>query len=951
MTLSTSARCAIGLFLVAGILSLPVAAQSHDDWANARIITSLPYSDSDSTSTATTEPTDPVSVCFVGAADSQGRSSVWYRYTTGAATEYVNLSTAGSSYDTVIQVYRGAPGNFEQVTGGCNDDGVLQVQSRIAGLRLAPETTYWIEITAHGTVNTGGTLVFGASAAPVYTVTRTDDPSPAQAACAPGDCSLRAAIKSSNTTPGAVVVPAGTYVISLGSSGDDANAGGDFDIKVGMGVYGAGMNATVIDAANRDRAFDIDPYVSGGSTGKVTATIADLSIINGGGPSFFGDGGGIRAYSTNSSALLTNDYVALERVRISQSRSQLNGGALALIGRGTLRDSEFVGNYANSTGGGLTLGPTLAGGDTTIEIIGSTIAGNQSPSGFSGGGGIKSTARLRIMNSTVSGNSTGYHGGGLYLTGTGNVALYNVTVAANTAAMSSGSSANGAGLRIDSGSRVVVRNSVLADNARTSAAISDDCSGTGTNTTMDYTLLESGSGCSFTGGANLVGTDPVLSSPLANNGGPTQTLLPAGTSPVRDAGDPAGCADYRGQPLITDQRGAGFARVAGTRCDLGAVELPAETLAAPGVPRIASVDDSGSSTTDGITRVAQPRFVGSCTDASTVTLLLDTLASGSAPCVAGSYEIPSNVALADGAHAAAARAQAGSVTSADSAAVTVVIDTVAPSVLVTSAPAASTVGGDAAFVFTAENGLPVDCSLDAAVFATCTSPLAFAGLTEGAHRLDLQQFDTAGNRGSAFHAWTAVRPAAPAAPVLAPGSDTGSSSTDGITRADPLLVRGACTDGDGVQVVLDGDPVGAPATCAVDGYEIAVAAVTEGDHTLAVRVSRGGLDSPVGATLPVQVDRTTPLAPVILTPAGTVPPTVLLQGTGEAHASIETYVDGDPACATVADASGQWSCALVLSNGNHDVTARQRDLAGNQGPPGAATVFAVDRVFADGFEP
>ncbi|MBL8297390.1 MAG: right-handed parallel beta-helix repeat-containing protein [Rhodanobacteraceae bacterium] len=952
MMLSKGARGALWL-LLAGVLllSMPVSAQLHDNWADARVITSLPYSDSDSTTTATTEASDPVSVCFIGAGDSQGRSSVWYRYATAAATEYLNLSTAGSSYDTVIQVYRGAPGSFEQVTGGCNDDGVLQTQSRIAGLRLMPNTTYWIEITSHGSFSGGGSLVFNASAAPVYSVTRTDDPNPAQAGCTPGDCSLRAAIKSSNSTPGAVVIPAGTYAISLGSTGDDANAGGDFDVKVGMGIYGAGMDATLIDAANRDRVFDIDPYVSGGATGKVTAIIADLALINGGGSSLFGDGGGIRAYSTNSSALLTNDYLALERVRVSQSRSQLNGGGLALIGRGTLRDSEFIGNYAGSTGGGLTLGPTLAGGDTTVEIIGTTIANNQSPGGFSGGGGIKSTARLRMVNSTVSGNTTGYHGGGLYLTGTGNIMLHNVTIAGNTAAMSSGSTANGAGLRIDSGSRVVVRNSVIADNTRTAAALADDCSGTGTLTTIDYSLLETGGGCAFTGSANLSGIDPELTAPLANNGGVTRTLLPATTSPVRDVADPAGCFDYRAQLLTTDQRGAGFPRGAGVRCDMGALELPASTLAAPGSPRIAAVDDSGSSTSDGVTRINQPRFEGTCADGSSITLLLDALPSGTSACASGVYMIAANVVLADGTHTATARAQLGSAISPDSSTSQVVIDTVAPVQAFTSAPQASTVGGDASFVFTGEASLPIECRLDTAAFSPCTSPLSFTGLAQGDHSLQLQQFDIAGNRGGVQHDWTALRPPAPSAPVLAPGSDTGSSPSDGITRAEPLLVRGSCSNGDLVQVVLDAAPLGGSQICIAEAYEVVAAGVAEGTHVFTVRASRGGLDSTLSAALTVQVDRTVPAAPSILTPDGYVGPLLLLQGTAEASATVEVRVDAMVGCTTAADGSGQWSCTLALSPGSHSVTARQTDLAGNVGSLGVASLFTVDRLFADGFEP
>src|SRR5205823_15034975 len=68
---------------------------------------------------------------------------------------------------------------------------------------------------------------------------------------------------------------------------------------------------------------------------------------------------------------------------------------------------------------------------------------------------------------------------------------------------------------------------------------------------------------------NLVGVDPRLG-PLANNGGPTQTMALLPGSPALNAGSnaliPAG--------VTTDQRGSGFARVwAGGTVDIGAFEV------------------------------------------------------------------------------------------------------------------------------------------------------------------------------------------------------------------------------------------------------------------------------------------------------------------------------------------------------------------------------------------
>jgi hypothetical protein len=66
-------------------------------------------------------------------------------------------------------------------------------------------------------------------------------------------------------------------------------------------------------------------------------------------------------------------------------------------------------------------------------------------------------------------------------------------------------------------------------------------------------------------GGNIFGQDPQLG-PLADNGGPTLTHLPAATSPVINAGDPAFVP-----PPSTDQRG--LPRVVNGRLDMGSVEV------------------------------------------------------------------------------------------------------------------------------------------------------------------------------------------------------------------------------------------------------------------------------------------------------------------------------------------------------------------------------------------
>ena len=926
-------------------------AQTNDDWSNATVITTLPFSDAQTTSAATTETGDPESICFIGAAGSQGRGSVWYRYTTGASDEFLNISTAGSSYDTVINVYRGSPGSFQPVLGGCNDDGISGVfQARLSGLRLHAGASYSIEIVSHGSSTFGGSLQLAVASAPQYLVTRSDDPNPALAACAPGDCTLRAAIKSANTTPGAVIVPAGTYAISLGSSGEDANNGGDFDIRAGMGIYGAGPGQTIVNAGNLDRAFDIDP--SGGTaSGRVTAIIADLAIINGGGPSFFGDGGAIRAYDSGGGNL-SNDFVALQRVKVSNSRSQLNGGAMALSARGMIHDCEFSANYANSTGGALTLGPSFGGGDTTIDIVGTTIANNQAPSSFSGGGGIKSTARLRLTNSTVYANTSGYHGGGLYLTGTGNAELRSSTIAANVARSGGSGTANGGGLRIDGGT-LNLANTLVANNTTGSGAgVADDCTAGGGTLGANYSLVRDGSGCVFGGTGNLSGSDPLLDAGLADNGGPTRTLALLAGSPAIDSGNPAACLDRLGQALAFDQRGQGFPRSSGAACDIGAYERSATDVAAPDMPVLASASDSGSSDSDGITNIAQPHLLGTCTDDDTMTLSVDaTPISPTAVCAASAFDIVPATPLADGMRAITVTATRNGSTSAASPALDIVIVTLAPAVAINTGPSGTVVDAAASFTFGIGDGLAAECRLDTTSFAACSSPASYSGLETGPHSFDVRAFDLAGNIGTDTRSWTVAAPSAPATPLLDAASDSGRFADDGVTNAASLVFTGSCVDGDLVKLYDGSDPLaGASASCS-GGYAISVSGIAEGAHAIAASVTRGGLESAPSSALAVLIDRTAPAAPTILGPTGPSAPRVDVSGQAEANADVSVREGSTTLCTAISDSNGDWACQVQFqSGGSHTLTATATDLAGNEGPASNGVAIDVDLIFASGFD-
>jgi hypothetical protein len=131
--------------------------------------------------------------------------------------------------------------------------------------------------------------------------------------------------------------------------------------------------------------------------------------------------------------------------------------------------------------------------------------------------------------------------------------------------------------------------------------------------------------------------------------------------------------------------------------------------------------------------------------------------------------------LTDGAHTFTVQATdpAGNI---GSATYSWTIDTVAPTVTITSAPPASTSSTSASFTFASGEAASLACKLDAGALAACTSPLTYSGLTDGAHTFTVQATDPAGNIGSATYSWTIDTTAPTVTITSAPASSTSSTS-------------------------------------------------------------------------------------------------------------------------------------------------------------------------------
>jgi len=175
-----------------------------------------------------------------------------------------------------------------------------------------------------------------------------------------------------------------------------------------------------------------------------------------------------------------------------------------------------------------------------------------------------------FTNSTITGNTEGSFGA---VTVHGAVTFNHVTMTKNTSAgvepeAASSSSRN----RVDASAIEGDAANIAAHTFSSANSVVAQPQGALNCVAFDAPATDGGynfsddASCGFTNPTSNVKSpnDPVLGA-LANNGGPTETLLPLAGSPLLDAIPPAVCG------ASVDQRGV--TRPQGTGCDVGAVEV------------------------------------------------------------------------------------------------------------------------------------------------------------------------------------------------------------------------------------------------------------------------------------------------------------------------------------------------------------------------------------------
>ncbi len=340
------------------------------------------------------------------------------------------------------------------------------------------------------------------------------------------------------------------------------------------GILNTGPNTTLRNVAITNNF--------GTSGGGVNNSVGGLTIVDSlisGNETNGGGGGGVEnrdgSLTVIRSEISGNFATGLGGGLNSTHSGGVSGVTMAII------DSLVSGNHTSSSGGGVAC--IVASAGNTLFIQGSTIAGNTA---ILSGGAIVANTTTTILNSTIAGNLSESLGGGIYFTGnaSGPMTIVNATIVRNSDTSDvafNGSSAGG--IAALTRSVVHLSNSIVSLN--TAVAGRED--------NVELGDLDTNVG-------NFIGGNPRLG-PLADNGGPTPTILPLPFSPVIDNGSNAATMNAG---LTRDQRG-GRRLVDGNAnatvlVDTGAVEVT--PLAAPlvvgadagGAPHVKVFNPNGS---------------------------------------------------------------------------------------------------------------------------------------------------------------------------------------------------------------------------------------------------------------------------------------------------------------------------------------------------------------------
>jgi CSLREA domain-containing protein len=384
------------------------------------------------------------------------------------------------------------------------------------GLNLVTVGTQSISAT-DGTLSGSQTGIV-VSPRPQFVVTSLADDAGSAACDGNEACSLRSAINQSNSL-GAGDITVDTTQFAGSAPWTTTLTNGVLELSSNITITGPGSDKFSVSGNNSSSVFQVDS--------SSVATISSLTVTNGNS-------------STNGGGISNAGGLTIVGIAVTNNNAAQNGGGIYNTSGVAINFSTVSGNTAGGNGGGIQTSNNFTLYDSTVSA--NTATGN--------GGGLDNAGSLYVTQDTIAGN-TASDGAGIENETAATVTISQSTVSANTATGQNGGTVSNQ--NSNSGS-VTITNSIVAGNTDPGG----DCVSCGTQNS-----------------ANLFNSSAAALklAPLANNGGSTQTMMPATGSPAMGTGNVSLAVDPQfSNPLTSDQRGVDYVRVINGNVDLGSVQ-------------------------------------------------------------------------------------------------------------------------------------------------------------------------------------------------------------------------------------------------------------------------------------------------------------------------------------------------------------------------------------------
>ncbi|WP_142984795.1 Ig-like domain-containing protein, partial [Atlantibacter hermannii] len=518
---------------------------------------------------------------------------------------------------------------------------------------------------------------------------------------------------------------------------------------------------------------------------------------------------------------------------------------------------------------------------------------------------------------------------------------------------------------------------VITDNAGNQKGPLSDGAMTDDNQPVISGKAEAGSTVTIFNG------DTVLGTTTADETGAWQ-FTPA--TPLNDG-------SYEISVIVTDSAGNNSAASP-------TIAITVDTTAPEGVKDVAFIDDVGSITgslgNNGVTDDSKPAISGTADANSTIAVFDNGVEIGTATSDSdGKWSFIPETALNDGEHTFTfvVTDPLGRI-SEESAATTLIVDTAAPATATAISVSDDVEGGKSGPLIngdiTNDNQPTISGEAEAGSTITLYDGDTVIGqvtadaegkwrftpetaLAEGEHTLTVKVSDAAGNTSAASSGITiTIDSLAPAsASDITLNDDVGSSKgtlTDGsVTDDNKPTLSGKAEKGSTV-TIYDGETAIGTTTADEQGqWQFTPdTALADGEHSFTVKVTdTAGNTSPASSALTVTVDTLAPTAPVIAQVDDNVAPaqgsvengkatndtTPTFSGTAEAGSTVTLYEGDKIIGSVVTDEDGKWfftpDSDQALTEGEHHITARATDAAGNVSDASATWSITIDTAISD----